>query len=239
MPSTGRKAGPVTRFDTGVTLCRLVIFDLDGTLVDSLGDLADSMNAVLRSADYPEHPRVRYRTYVGDGMVNLVRRALPAEMVNDETVAEFVKRMSDEYARRCLDSTAPFPRIPELLQNLRERGVKTAVLSNKPDEATQAVVNRFFAHHPFDVIRGALPGVPLKPDPTSALEVIRDCGVGPRDTLYVGDTDTDMKTGRNAGLFTVGVTWGFRDAAELDVSGAHRIVDHPLDLLSLCLGAKD
>lgn len=209
-----------------------IIFDLDGTLVDSLDDLAGSMNEVLESMGHPTHPRDPYRRFVGDGIVNLVRRALPAK-ADQATVEEAVRRMQEVYARRWLDSTVPYPGVPELLRELRALGLRTAVLSNKPDGASNELVSRLFPEHRFDRIRGGRAGVPLKPDPTSAFGLLAELGAHPTDTVFLGDTDTDMQTGRQAGVFTVGATWGYRDEGELRASGAQHIIHHPLELLEM------
>jgi phosphoglycolate phosphatase len=211
----------------------LVIFDLDGTLVDSLDDLADSMNAVLDSLGLPIHPTEPYRRFVGDGLVKMVRRSLPPEYVEEDYVGECVELMRAEYARRQQDKTVLYPGISELLAALRDRDLKTAVLSNKPDSDTRSIVDGLLAPHSFDVVRGARPEVPLKPDPSAALDIAADLSVHPEDSVYIGDTDTDMRTGRRAGMLTVGVTWGFRDEEELRESGAQHIIHHPLELLDI------
>ena len=215
---------------------RLVLFDLDGTLVDSLQDLADSMNAVLVARGHPVHPRESYRRFVGDGVANLVRGALPADASDEETVAQCVIEMREEYGRRLTAVTRPYPGIPELLAELRDRRLMTAVLSNKPDSATRVLVDRLLPEHHFDLVRGALPGVPLKPDPSAALALCAELGVAPGDVLYLGDTDTDMATGRAAGMVTVGVGWGFRDADELLDAGALHVITEALALLGLIDG---
>jgi phosphoglycolate phosphatase len=215
------------------TCYNAVIFDLDGTLVDSLDDLADAMNSVLESLGFPTHPRSPYRRFVGDGVAMLVRRAVPADVEDEGLIAEYVGMMREEYARRWLNKTRPYPGVLELLSALRDHGLKTAVLSNKPDPATRTIVSKLFADHPFHHVQGALPDTPLKPDPTTALEVSTKLDVPAQRTIYVGDTNIDMRTGRRAGMFTVGVTWGFRDEAELRSSGAQRIVHHPLELLEV------
>lgn len=209
----------------------LVIFDLDGTLVDSLEDLADSMNAVLAARGFPIHPVAPYRRFVGDGIATLVRRALPGADPGDDFVASCVREMRREYARRQIAKTRPYPGVPELLRSLGEHGLKTAVFSNKPDRPTREVVAALLAPHSFAAVRGARPDAPLKPDPTAALELAREIGAAPRETVYVGDTDTDMHTGQRAGMFTVGVTWGFRDEDELRASGADSIIHDPAELL--------
>jgi phosphoglycolate phosphatase len=210
---------------------RLVIFDLDGTLVNSLGDLAASMNAVLASLGFPQHPVAPYRRFVGDGIGMLVRRALPPDRVDDDLVDRCVGLMRAEYARRQTDSTLPYPGIPELLVGLAGQGRLSAVLSNKPDGPTRQLVGALLAPHRFDAVRGARPDTPLKPDPTAALEIAAELEVEPRRTAFVGDTNIDMTTARNAGMTAVGVTWGFRDADELRAAGAHHIIDRPADLL--------
>lgn len=212
---------------------RLIIFDLDGTLVDSLEDLADSMNAVLASRGFPTHPVAPYQRFVGDGIATLVRRALPSTDRGDDLIASCVLEMRQEYAGRQLAKTRPYPGVAELLRSLAERGLKTAVFSNKPDGPTREVVAALFAAHPFDAVRGARPDAPLKPDPTVALQLAGENGEAPEETVYVGDTDTDMLTGQRAGMFTVGVTWGFRGEEELRASGADSIVHKPLELLRL------
>jgi phosphoglycolate phosphatase len=214
-----------------------IIFDLDGTLIDSLDDMADAMNTVLESVGYPTHPRALYRRFVGDGVVMLVRRAVPPEVKDEQLIAEYVGMMRQEYGRRWLNKTRPYPGVVDLLSVLRDRGLRMAVLSNKPDPATRTIVSQLFADHPFDHVQGALPDRPLKPDPTTALEISTRLAVPPERVVYVGDTNIDMRTGRRAGMFTVGVPWGFRDEDELRNSGAQRIVHHPLELPELLRGA--
>jgi phosphoglycolate phosphatase len=210
----------------------LVVFDLDGTLVDSLGDLADAMNAVLEELGHPTHPRDEYRFMVGDGIAQLVRRAIPTES-SDSVVADVIQMMRREYATRWTATTRPFPGIPELIDRLRARRVLTAVLSNKPDDATREIVSELFVDGDFDIVRGGLDGVPLKPDPTSVLGLLSELGQPAQQAVFVGDTAVDMKTGTNAGMLTVGVTWGFRDADELRAHGAGHIVHSPLEILDV------
>ena len=210
---------------------RLAIFDLDGTLIDSIGDLADAMNAVLESLGYPAQPRDDYRFLVGDGIEILVRRALPPEVVDETNIPDVVGLMRQEYSTRWTATTRPFPEIPELLVKLDALKICTAVLSNKPDFATREIVGELFADNPFEIVRGALEGVPLKPDPSSVLGIISELGQSPQQSIFVGDTAVDMATGVNAGMRSVGVTWGFRDADELVDAGANHIIHRPLELL--------
>ena len=214
-------------------LTQLAIFDLDGTLIDSLGDLGDAMNVVLQELCYPVHRRDDYRYLVGDGIEILVRRSLPHDVVDKTDIAEVVQQMRREYSTRWTATTRPFPEIPQLLSELGSRGIRSAVLSNKPDLPTREIVGELFPNDPFTVVQGARDGVPLKPEPTSALEIVSDLGVQPARSIFVGDTSVDMKTGRNAGMGTVGVTWGFRDAEELINNGAEHIIDTPLQLLEV------
>jgi len=210
---------------------RLAIFDLDGTLIDSIGDLADAMNAVLESLGYPAHPRDDYRFLVGDGIEILVRRALPPEVVDETNIPDVVGLMRQEYSTRWTATTRPFPEIPELLVKLDALKICTAVLSNKPDFATREIVGELFADNRFEIVRGALEGVPLKPDPNSVLGIISELGQSPQQSVFVGDTAVDMAAGVNAGMRSVGVTWGFRDADELVDAGADYIIHRPLELL--------
>jgi phosphoglycolate phosphatase len=209
----------------------LVVFDLDGTLIDSLGDLADAMNVVLKSLGYPDHPRDSYRHFVGDGIEMLVRRALPSDVVDRTDIPRVVSTLREEYSARWLATTQPYPGIPELLHELQSRSVATAVLSNKPDHATRAIVRELFVGHDFGIVRGAVDGVPLKPNPTAVHEIVSRLGLSPQASAFVGDTPVDMATGVNAGMLTVGVTWGFRDRHELVAAGADRIIDEALQLL--------
>ena len=213
---------------------KAVLFDLDGTLLDTLDDLGDSMNAVLAARGYPTHPIRSYTSFVGDGVQNLVRRSLPADAGHDDDVVnELVPLMRSEYSRRWTAKTRPYDGIPELLDGLSARGLRMAVLSNKPHSATLEVVAHFFPRWKFYATLGARPDVPMKPDASAALEVCRKLDVAPEGFLYLGDTNTDMLTARSAGMFAVGVLWGFRTSEELLSSGAQAVVASPRDVLTL------
>ena len=214
--------------------CAAVIFDLDGTLLDTLEDLADSMNAVLANSRFPQHPVDAYRYFVGEGMAMLVRRALPGEAAASEVVeAEHLAAMKEEYTRRWADKTRPYAGVPEMLDGLVSRNIPLAVLSNKPEEFTATMVEQLLRRWSFREVCGMRPGVPAKPDPTAALAIATCLKVEPAVCLYVGDTATDMKTAVAAGMLAVGVTWGFRDRDELLASGAGTVVDEPAELLDL------
>lgn len=209
---------------------KAALFDLDGTLLDTLDDLAGSMNAVLSSFSMPPHPSAPYRYYVGDGMENLARRAAP-EGTDNETIKKMAEKMGEIYRKNWNKQTHIYPGIMELLDNLENRGIQLAVLSNKPDLFTQLMINHYFGESRFAKVFGAREGVAKKPDPVAAFEIADALSVAPAEFLYFGDTNTDMQTGVAAGMFTIGVTWGFRPRKELEDSGAMAIINHPLDAL--------
>lgn len=210
-----------------------VLFDLDGTLLNTLEDLADSMNAVLRGHGFPEHPVDAYRYFVGEGTEQLVRRTLPGGEPETELVRRCLLDLEAEYGRRWAAKTRPYPGVPELLDALEARGLPKAVFSNKPDPFTRLTVSRLLASWRFHPVRGARPEVPRKPDPAGALAIAAELGAAPATCLYIGDTSTDMQTATAAGMYPVGATWGFRTAEELTDSGARRLIDRPAQLLEL------
>lgn len=213
---------------------RAVLFDLDGTLLDTLEDLGDSMNEVFKSLGLPTHPIPAYRTFVGDGVQNLVHRALPVEKRADgELIQRCVKQMREEYSRRWKTKTKPYDGIPELLWSLSAAGVRTAILSNKPHPAVVEIVAHFFPDAPFEAVLGARPGIPIKPDAGAALEISRQLAIPAESFLYLGDTNTDMMTARAAGMFPVGVLWGFRGEQELLEGGAQVVVTRPRQVTDL------
>ncbi len=211
---------------------RAVILDLDGTLLNTLDDLARCMNTALERRSFPVHPVHAYRQWVGDGLEKLVKRSLPARLGGDsEILSSCVQAMRQEYSRRWKEKTRPYPGIMELLQALTARSIKLSVLSNKPHEFTCQMVREFFPSIFFEVVLGERAGVPRKPDPQAALEIARALGTPPEKFFYVGDTNTDMETAKAAGMLAVGVLWGFRDAKELLASGAHVLIGEPMELL--------
>lgn len=217
---------------------RAAIFDLDGTLADTLRDIAESMNFALAEAGRPPRAIDEYRYLAGQGVDHLTRQAL-GNAAADEAVVERVKATYlARYGAHKYDHSGPFAGIAEMLDELQRRGVRLAVLSNKPDHATAAMISELFARWRFDVVRGARPGEPLKPHPAAATAVAAALGVRAKECVYVGDTRADMLTGSGAGMFTVGVLWGFRDEAELRESGADAVVQHPRELLGY-FGAAD
>ncbi|MSR84016.1 MAG: HAD family hydrolase [Candidatus Latescibacteria bacterium] len=210
-----------------------VIFDLDGTLLDSLEDLAESMNQALESLGFPSHPVPAYQYFVGDGMEVLARRVLPEAACDADTLARTVAAMRQVYGRRWDLKTRPYVGVPEMLAQLQARGLRRAVLSNKPDDFTRLTVERLLAPHVFDLVQGVGPGTPPKPDPAGALGVATRLGVEPAACLYLGDTATDMLTACRAGMYAVGALWGFRTRAELVENGARAVVERPAEMLAL------
>lgn len=215
---------------------RALLFDLDGTLVDSLADLADTMNEVLASLGHPTHPESAYRRLIGDGVRALVERALPSDASLDPE--PIVERFRALYAERMTRKTRPYAGVPEMLAELAGRGAPLGVLSNKPHDATRRLVSASFPDVPFRVVLGAREGVPRKPDPTAALEAAAALGAVPEATWFVGDTSTDMGTAVAARMVPVGVTWGFRDEAELRESGARHVVHAVAELRALLASAE-
>lgn len=210
-----------------------IIFDLDGTLLNTLRDLADSGNEVLRRMGFPTHPVDAYRYHVGDGIRMLAYRALPEGHREDEQLDAFVAQMSAYYAEHQVDTTRPYDGIDEMLDELAGRGLPLAIFSNKPDHAVKSIVARLLGRHSFAVVRGALPDVAVKPDPTGAFAVAEELGLAPGEFFFLGDTAIDMQTAVAAGMYPVGAAWGFRDEAELRAGGAKMVARHPAEVVDL------
>ncbi|MEE9120658.1 MAG: HAD family hydrolase [Syntrophobacteria bacterium] len=210
-----------------------VLFDLDGTLLDTIEDLTDSMNEALKCLGFPVHDSEACKMFVGDGVEKFALRALPKNRRDEVTVARCVTGMREVYSKRWAQKTRPYDGIPELLDNLTRREIKLAVLSNKPHDSTQEMVTKLLSKWRFDPVVGARPSVPRKPDPTLALHIAQQLQVAPENFLYLGDTGTDMRTARGAGMFPVGALWGYRTAKELKSTGADVLVAHPSEVLQL------
>jgi len=212
---------------------RALIFDLDGTLLNTLDDLADSGNAALAALGLPEHPVDAYRLFVGLGVAELVLRMLPADSRDESTLKRAGALLVDEYKQRWKSKTRPYPGIVEMLSALRQADLPICVLSNKPQDYTDLTVREFFPDVPFTQVRGSRPEVPNKPHPAGALALAGELGLAPGQIVFVGDSATDMKTARGAGMLPVGVLWGFRDEAELSGNGARHLIKAPGELLPL------
>lgn len=210
---------------------RAVIFDLDGTLLDTLQDLADAMNAVLEKNRLPAHRPEAYRRFVGDGIEMLVRRALPFTVSDEDEFRRFVEEMRREYARRWMATTRPYPGVPELLAAIGAAGVMTAVLTNKPQTAAEAILAALLPGQKFRCVIGSAPGRPKKPDPCGALAIAGELGVPPAHCLMVGDSAVDVQAARAAGMVPAGALWGFRTAEELVAAGARILVTDPAGLI--------
>ena len=216
---------------------RGVVFDLDGTLADTLATIAGVANFALRSLDLPEHPRDAYRTMVGDGIVVLCRRALPPDRPDLEP--EMLRRVRARYADHYLDGARLYDGMRELLLDLKQRGARLGVLSNKPDELTRKTVDGLGVGALFDVVMGQREGVAPKPDPAGATEMRLTLDLPAREILYVGDTAIDMKTARAAGFPAVGVLWGFRTPHELKENGADFLVMRPAEIVPIYQTSAD
>jgi phosphoglycolate phosphatase len=210
-----------------------VIFDLDGTLVDTLEDIGDAMDRVLALEGAPGHTYEEYRYLIGHGIRTLVTEALPAELRSDERVARCYERMIEDYGRNSLVKTRPYAGVPELVRALRAGGVPLAIHSNKSDALTRDIVAALLDLDDFVMVHGARPDAPLKPDPAVALAIAARFGLPPARVVYLGDSLVDMRTATAAGMIPVGASWGFRTRDELVESGADVVIDAPLDLLTL------
>ena len=209
-----------------------VIFDLDGTLLDTVEDIGHAANQVLLDMGYPPHPLSAFRQFVGSGVAVLFERAVPQDVVHQNVINQCMLRFSKVYEVCWNQSTLPYPGIPVLLERLLELDCRIAVLSNKPDRFTKKCVKEYFSDYHIGPIFGQRSGVARKPDPQSVWEIIKYHGVSVEQTIFVGDSEIDMQTAQNAGIFSVGVTWGYGRPASLVAQGANLLIDHPEDLLS-------
>lgn len=213
---------------------RYVIFDLDGTLLNTIDDLSDAGNWVCRNHGWPTHTVDEFKYFVGNGMTMLTTRFIPEE----ERTPEGIQRVLDEfmpyYDAHKADKTAPYPGIPALLSRLKRAGVCMSVLTNKADPMAGPVIEGYYPGV-FPIVQGALPGVPVKPDPTLLLRLLERMGAKAEETLFVGDSNVDIRTAKNGGLTSCGVLWGFRTRQELEAEGADHVVETPEQLADLIL----
>lgn len=210
---------------------KLCIFDLDGTLVNSIEDIAFAVNRGLKLMGLPDHPVSAFNLFVGDGMYKLCERALPEDC--QERVNELLKLYNDYYINHCCVLTKPYDGIPELLKALKLCGVRLAVLSNKPHPQTVNVINNLFGSGVFDYVLGQKPEFPVKPNPEALIHLIESAGVSLEDAVNIGDSNVDIILGRNAGIDSIGVSWGFRGRNELLAAGAERIADTPSQIYAV------
>lgn len=211
---------------------KAVVFDLDGTLLYTLDDLADSLNYVLRQEGLPTHDTDAYRFMVGNGLETLVVRAIPEGLRIPAHVRPILQKFAERYRANQLVKTRPYPGIPEALAKLSALGLRLTVLSNKPHPNTLSVVNHFFPKT-FEVVFGMRFEVPAKPNPAGALEIAGLLGLDPAGCLYLGDSNVDMETAVAAGMYPVGAGWGFRPREELIRAGAREVIESPSELARL------
>ena len=208
-----------------------VIFDLDGTLLNTLEDIADATNRGLAAFGFPTHPTEDYRFFVGDGVGMLVKRVVPETYREDEALAaSLAESFAANYAECWARKTHPYDGVSEMLDQLSTASIPMAVLSNKPDRFTQDCVSGLLSDWQFDIVMGHGDLVPRKPDPTGAKRILAHWGISSEEVLYVGDTGTDMKTAVAAGMMPLGVLWGFRPEEELRTAGAKKLVSHPREI---------
>ena len=212
---------------------KLYIFDLDGTLVNSLYDLGESVNTVLARHGWAVHDMEKYRYFVGNGTLKLIERALPDGEKTAERIAEIHEEFAAEYEANLVKHTAPYDGIKELAEELKKRGALLAVASNKPDRFSKEIVETLFGKGFFDKVYGKREGVPTKPDPQIMLDIMKELGVKAEDCIHSGDSNVDVATAHNAGVKCIGCTWGFRTEEELLEAGADYIANSAEDILAL------
>jgi phosphoglycolate phosphatase len=212
---------------------KAVLFDLDGTLIDTVDDIGDAANRVISNRKFPTHSISTYRLFIGEGVRMLFTHALPEESRNQDLITACLEEFIEDYRCNYNVKTKLYDGVPELLDILKLRGLKLAILSNKPDPITKDCVAFFLSEWNFDVVLGQHDSIPRKPDPQGALEVARRLAIPPSNFIYLGDTAIDMKTAVSAGMFPVGVLWGFRSLEELKKNGARVIIDEPMQLMDL------
>ncbi|MBR3558361.1 MAG: HAD family hydrolase [Bacteroidales bacterium] len=211
----------------------LIVFDLDGTLLNSLEDLADSANWVLEQHGFPMHPVDAYRYFVGDGVRKLIERILPETERSTDRIEQCRQEFVAYYDIHKEDKTTAYPGIAELLKSLKCKGLKIAVATNKVHLAVEPLMRKYFPEIHFDAVFGQREGIPVKPAPQIMYDILKATGCKPSETLHVGDTATDMQLAHNAGVTPVGVLWGYRPLEELQEAGANFIIEKPEELLKL------
>jgi phosphoglycolate phosphatase len=212
--------------------CKGLIFDLDGTLLDTLEDLAKAANATLEHFGFPVHPVDAYRYFVGEGLQILMQRIVPETHTTDEQLGDYMKKFAEIYSQSWNIHSVPYKGILDMIHSLSNAGLQLAVLSNKPHAFTLLCVETFFPENSFGFVYGQRDGIAKKPDPAGALELAVKMELDVDEILYVGDTATDMQTGNSAGMKTIGVDWGFRDREELVNNNAWKVVSTPAEVVS-------
>lgn len=219
-------------------MIKAALFDLDGTLVETLEDLADSVNFALNKYGLPTHELHKFNYFVGNGMVNLIERSLPENVTDKETFDKVFEAFYNHYSIHYLDKTYVYEGLKEALTELKNKGLKLAVVSNKRHEMTEAVIEKTLNGY-FDIVTGQRPDYPVKPDPTLALKIIGELGVEPSECVFIGDSGMDAKTSVNIGCAGIGVLWGFRTEDELLENGAKYIAKEPKDIVEIIEGINN
>lgn len=213
-------------------MIKLAIFDMDGTICNTIDDLADATNFAMQTLGYPLHTVEQYKYFVGNGIPKLIYRALPEDKRSDEDIAEAKELMLSYYRVHFADKTKPYDGITELLTRIKEKGIHITVCTNKAHHMAIEVANKLFDRM-LEVVIGQSDDRPLKPDPFSPKEIMNKYGVTPDETVFIGDSDVDMQTAVNSGTHSIGVTWGFRTAEELKQNGAGHIADTPSEIIDI------
>lgn len=211
----------------------LIIFDLDGTLLNTIDDLAAATNNALKENGYPIHGLWVYPNMVGNGVRKLVERAMPADARSETNINNMLASFKNYYSEHCCEATKPYPGIPELLEELSHKGINMAVTSNKYQAATSSIISHYFPDIDFKAVLGNTEGMPRKPDPSILFEALNICPTPKAQVLYVGDSGVDMETARRACVESAGVTWGFRTIIELKDALADHIISTPSQILDL------
>lgn len=213
-----------------------VIFDLDGTLLKTIDDLAAATNHALKTLGYPVHGLWVYPSMVGNGVAKLIERALPDDARSEKNIADTLAVFKEYYNEHCCDATTPYPGIPELIEDLTAHGINMAVTSNKYEAAVTKIIAHYFPNANFRAVLGSVEGMPRKPDPSIVFKALSMCPTPKAEVLYVGDSGVDMETARRACVESVGVSWGFRSIHELKEAYADHIVSTPSQIVDLVLG---
>ncbi len=214
-------------------LYKAIIFDLDGTLINTLNELGTVTNHVLTEKGFPNHDIDAYRFFVGEGAANLIRRALPLSQRKKNIIDDCLSLFMKIYNEICGQNASLYDEIPQMLDKLVNTDMKLTVLSNKPHELTLKNISQFLSNWHFEIIFGQREGIPKKPNPAGAIEIANHLNIQPSNFMYLGDTGIDMKTAVSAGMFPIGALWGFRDKKELEESGAKALAENPLDVIEL------
>ena len=212
---------------------KLIIFDLDGTLLNTIADLATSVNFALTKNNFPQHDIADYNLFIGNGINKLLERALPRNSRNDETIRNIKKEFFLHYNNHNTDLTTPYEGIHFILQELQTKGIKLAVASNKYHEGTVRLTRHYFPDIDFVAVLGQRENIPIKPNPAIVNEILSISGIKADSALYAGDSGVDMETAKNSGVTSIGVTWGFRPREELDKFSPDYIIYYPFEILRI------